>query len=76
MNFRLLFTTEARDQLNELIGDPSRLKTHKYDALQGPEHQDIFEAYAENMTPGAYRVFWHYGPAKEQSTIYAITPHP
>ncbi len=52
------------------------LHTHKYESLQCPRGEDVFEAYAENLTPGAYRVFWHYGPAKGQITILAITPHP
>ena len=34
------------------------------------------EAYAQNRTPGAYRIFWCYGPGKNQITIIAITPHP
>ena len=38
--------------------------------------QPVFEAYAQNRTPGAYRVFWCYGPAAGDITIIAITPHP
>jgi hypothetical protein len=52
------------------------LKTHKYDSLQGPKGEEVFEAYVENRTPGAYQVFWFYGPKSEQITILAITPHP
>ena len=52
------------------------LKTHKYDELKGSNGEDVFEAYAENNTPGAYRIFWHYGPGKDVITIIAITPHP
>ena len=52
------------------------LKTHKYTSPAGPNGEDIFEAYAENQTPGAYRIFWFYGPTKKQITIIAITPHP
>jgi hypothetical protein len=43
----------------------------------------VFEAYAQNNTPGAYRIFWHYGPdetkAKKRTpviTVVAITRHP
>ncbi|MGA3085008.1 MAG: hypothetical protein ABSE95_09445 [Thermodesulfobacteriota bacterium] len=32
--------------------------------------------YAQDNTPAAYRLFWSYGPTKEQITIIAITPHP
>ncbi|ADO68930.1 conserved uncharacterized protein [Stigmatella aurantiaca DW4/3-1] len=52
------------------------LKTHKYDSLEGANGEEIFEAYAQNNTPGAYRVFWHDGPGKGEVTIIAITPHP
>lgn len=38
--------------------------------------QKVFEAYAQNQTPGVYRVFWCYGPAREELTIITITPHP
>lgn len=52
------------------------LNTHKYDSLQGKNGEEIFEAYAENNTPAAYRIFWHYGPGKKIITIIAITEHP
>jgi hypothetical protein len=52
------------------------LNTHKYTALTGPDGVEVFEAYAENRTPAAYRIFWHYGPGKSVITILAITPHP
>jgi HEPN domain-containing protein len=52
------------------------LNTHKYSALSGPNGEEIFEAYAENRTPAAYRIFWFYGPEKKEITIIAITPHP
>ncbi len=54
------------------------LNTHKFDSLMHPydAKKDVFEAYAQNQTPGAYRVFWCYGPNKGEITIIAITPHP
>lgn len=52
------------------------LNTHKYHGLSAPNGQDMFEAYAQNHTPSAYRIFWHYGPKPGEITIYAITPHP
>lgn len=52
------------------------LNTHKYSALEGPNGEEVFEAYAENKTPAAYRIFWYYGPNKKEITILAITPHP
>lgn len=52
------------------------LNTHKYTAFTGPKNEKVFEAYAENKTPAAYRIFWYYGSEKKQITIIAITPHP
>lgn len=52
------------------------LNTHKYSSLRGYNDEEIFEAYAENNTPGAYRIFWHYGPGKNVITVITITPHP
>ena len=45
------------------LNHPS-LKTHKYDEMEGPNGEVVFESYAQNNTPGAYRIFWHYGPEK------------
>ncbi|MEX2112419.1 MAG: hypothetical protein WD845_04495 [Pirellulales bacterium] len=63
-----------------LLANPrhTSLHTHEYDSLQNPfdENGKVFEAYAQNATPGAYRVFWCYGPDKGEITIIAITPHP
>lgn len=52
------------------------LETHEYDALSKILNVKVLEAYVENQTPGAYRIFWHYGPGKQEITIYSITPHP
>ena len=54
------------------------LKTHEYDSIENPydRHKKVFEAYVQNQTPGAYRVFWCYGPDARDLTIIAITPHP
>jgi hypothetical protein len=52
------------------------LNTHKYSAIYGMNGEEIFEVYAENKTPAAYRIFWHYGPKKNNITVIAITPHP
>ncbi len=52
------------------------LQTHEFTSLKGPGGEKIFEAYAEQATPAAYRIFWYYGPQKNQITLIAITPHP
>ena len=59
------------------------LHTHPYDSISGPDGEKVFEAYAQNNTPGAYRVFFFYGPDEIEKgkripvlTIFAIVPHP
>jgi hypothetical protein len=52
------------------------LHTHEYHTFKGPNGEKVFEAYAQNKTPGAYRVFWYYGPAKDMISIIGIIPHP
>jgi len=52
------------------------LNTHKYESLAGANGEEVFEAYVENKTPAAFRIFWHYGPTREVITIIAITLHP
>ena len=52
------------------------LNTHKFTSLSGPKGEEVFEAYAENKTSAAYRIFCFYGPEKKEITIVAITPHP
>ena len=59
------------------------LKTHAYFSLYGPDGEQVLEAYAQNRTPGAYRIFFYYGPDRVIGkkriavlTIVAITPHP
>jgi hypothetical protein len=68
----------VRKTLGFLEKDPSypSLHSHKYQTYVGPRGEAVFESYAQNQTPGAYRVFWYYGPEKGQITIVAITPHP
>jgi len=59
------------------------LNTHEFTSLTGANGERVFEAYAQNNTPGAYRIFWHYGPDETKAkkripviTVVAITPHP
>jgi hypothetical protein len=77
------------EQVRKAIGyleiDPHHpsLHTHEFTSLSGAHGEKIFEAYAQNNTPGAYRIFWHYGPDEAKGkkripviTIVAITHHP
>ena len=57
------------------IRHPS-LNTHEFTSLKMLNGEKVFEAYAQQKTPAAYRIFWYYGPDRKQNTIVAITPHP
>ena len=76
---------QIRKALGYLEIDPHHpgLQTHEFISLTGANGERVFEAYAQNKTPGAHRIFWHYGPDEINGkrrvpviTIVAITPHP
>lgn len=76
---------QVKKALGYLEANPRHpsLYTHEFTSLKGARGEKIFEAYAQNKTPGAYRIFWHYGPdiisGKKRTaviTIIAIVAHP
>lgn len=52
------------------------LNTHKFESGTSPFGTDVFESYVQNNTPGAWRIFWAYGPDKGEITIMSVIPHP
>jgi len=68
----------VKKSLNFLVANPKHpsLQTHQYYSLQGPDGEKVFEAYAEQDTSAAYRIFFYYGPDRGEIVIAAITPHP
>lgn len=52
------------------------LNTHEFGQLSRDKGYKVFESYAQNHAPGAYRIFWRYGPGKDEIEIITITPHP
>jgi len=52
------------------------LQTHEFMSLKGTRGEKVFEAYAEQNTPGAYRILWYYGSPRGTITIFVITSHP
>ena len=66
--------------LDLLRSDPRHpgLNSHEFHSMEHPYSPDqkVWESYAQNRTPGAYRIFWCYGPNRNEITILAITPHP
>jgi len=64
--------------LKQLNTNPKHngLNSHEFYDFPFYEKIKIWESYAQNHTPGAYRIFWHYGPNRKEITIIDITPHP
>lgn len=56
-------------------GHPS-LSTHRYENLDAAFDEKVWESYVENRTPGAWRMWWFYGPDTDQITVVDIGPHP
>jgi len=54
------------------------LQTHQFQSLPNPikAGEKVFVAYSQQHTPGAYRIFFCYGPGKDEIYVIAITPHP
>ena len=77
---------QVRKTLRYLQTNPrlKSLQTHDYQSLTRRYGIKVFEAYVQQKTPAAYRVFWHYGPDEMSKdgrripiiTIIAIVPHP
>ena len=59
---------QVHKTIQTLASNPKHpgLATHEFHSLPHPYDKKlkVFEAYAQNRTPGAYRVFWCYGPEK------------
>ena len=68
----------VKETLQYLQANPKHpsLETHKYHNSRGPQGQDVYEAYAQQRTPGAYRIFFCYGPTRHTIQILAVIPHP
>lgn len=71
---------QAEKCVRLLLENPKHpgLQTHQFDSIENPydKKAKVFEAYVQNRTPGAYRLFWCYGPRKNEITLLAITPNP
>ena len=52
------------------------LNSHRFESLDQRYGEKIWESYVENNTPGAYRIFWYFGPTNKTITLILITPHP
>jgi hypothetical protein len=72
---RFKAVSKALRFLQENPRHPS-LATHEFYSFKGPDGEKVFEAYAEQDSPAAYRIFFFYGKRKGELIIAAITPHP
>lgn len=57
------------------------LHSHLYESFPVDRDVKVWDSYVENNTPGAWRIFWQYGPDDPDSdqrliTVLAINPHP
>ncbi|MGW7539452.1 hypothetical protein [Amycolatopsis sp. NPDC054798] len=52
------------------------LNTHPMQSVPGPDGKTLFQSYVENRTPGAWRIWWIYGPGEDEITIITLGPHP
>lgn len=52
------------------------LQSHEIKPLSKRYGTRVWESYLEKKTPAAGRVFWVYGPDKDQITVIGLEPHP
>jgi hypothetical protein len=52
------------------------LCSHEIEPLSRIAGFKIWESYIENHTPAAGRIFWAYGPGKNEISVLGFEPHP
>lgn len=64
--------------LKKLVMDPfyPSLKSHEIEPLSKRYGMKVWQSYLENKKSGARRMFWVYGPDKNDITIIGLEPHP
>lgn len=64
--------------LNLLRNNPKHnsLATHEIKPLSRRYGMKVWQSYLDNRTPAAGRLFWVYGPGKNEITIIGLEPHP
>jgi len=64
--------------LKKLSIDPQypSLHTHEIEELSRRYGQKVWQSYLENNTSNAMRMYWVYGPDKNDITIIGLEPHP
>lgn len=61
-----------------LASDPRHpgLNSHEIEALSRRYGEKVWQSYLENKTSGAARLYWVYGPGKNEITVVGLEPHP
>lgn len=73
---------KVRKALGQLARNPRHpgLHSHQYESFPVDTDVKVWDSYVENRTPGAWRIFWRYGPDEPGQqpviTVLAISPHP
>lgn len=72
---------KVRRALGRLEVNPRRpgLASHLYESFPVDREVKVWDSYVENNAPSAWRIFWCYGPDKEDQpviAVLAIGPHP
>lgn len=72
---------KVRKALGQLAQNPRYpgLHSHQYESFPVDSNVKVWDSYVENRTPGAWRIFWRYGPdepGQSVITVLAISAHP
>ncbi len=64
--------------LQKLSQDPfyPSLETHDIPPLTNRYGLKVWQSYLENKTSGAMRMYWVYGPDRQEITVIGLEPHP
>ncbi len=52
------------------------LQTHEIEPLTKRYGQKVWQSYIENNVSRALRMYWVYGPERQDITVIALEPHP
>lgn len=64
------------EKLYKKMGKACGLHSHEIEALCKRYGMKVWQSYLENKTSGAGRIYWVYGPEKNDITIIGLEPHP
>ena len=52
------------------------LRSHEIEDLSRRYRMKVWQSYLENKKSGARRMYWVYGPDRQEITIIGLEPHP